>query len=186
MTGREKQEIYKTIEPFGVTIDKEGYVTLYHGTIKPVSKLKKGEIFFMTADREVAEEYARMRENQAEIKKRGVVIEIRVKPTDVYWNQGTYEIEYSKGGEIREGQIIPPGNKDKRRGTGQVYYQAKEGQRLPRTKNKLIQIVKNKEGRVQFYLEQVNGKKGWFDAHTVMQYENGVRYREEYERGGGR
>lgn len=79
---------------YSVSIDPLGYATLYHGgTSMPESGiLEPGRVFFMSPDKNVAQEYAEMRG--------GEVFTIKVKPEDVYWNEGTGEVEFSKGSSI--------------------------------------------------------------------------------------
>lgn len=55
--------------------------------------------FFMTPYYDEALDYAKMRG--------GKVFEIKVKPEDVNWNQGSYKVEFDKGGLIINGKIIP-------------------------------------------------------------------------------
>ena len=53
----------------------------------------------MTPDYTLAEDYARIR--------KGEVFTLKVNPDDVNWNQGSQEVEFDKGGIIRDGVIIP-------------------------------------------------------------------------------
>jgi hypothetical protein len=80
-------------------IDSDGYVTLYHGGKELPKRLKEDEIFFMISDEETAKDYAKIRN--------GKVFTIKVRPEDVSWNHGSYEVEFDKGGIIRNGKIIP-------------------------------------------------------------------------------
>ena len=80
-------------------IDEDGYVTLYHGGKVLPEILRADEIFFMTPDYTLAEDYARIR--------KGEVFTLKVNPDDVNWNQGSQEVEFDKGGIIRDGVIIP-------------------------------------------------------------------------------
>jgi len=80
-------------------IDDDGYVTLYHGGKELPERLKEDEIFFMTPSYDEAKNYAKMR--------KGEVFEIKVRPEDVNWNRGSYEVEFDRGGLIRNGKIIP-------------------------------------------------------------------------------
>jgi hypothetical protein len=92
----------RDMKAFGLSrnnIDNDGYVTLYHGGKELPERLKEDEIFFMTSSYDEALDYAKMR--------RGEVFEIKVRPEDVNWNQGSYEVEFDKGGLIRNGKIIP-------------------------------------------------------------------------------
>lgn len=96
------KDTLKNMKAFGLgknDIDGEGYVTLYHGGKELPDSLKEDEIFYMTSFYDEALDYAKMR--------RGEVFEIKVNPEDVNWNQGSYEIEFDKGGLIRNGKIIP-------------------------------------------------------------------------------
>lgn len=95
-------DIVRDMKAFGLdknNIDSDGYVTLYHGGRELPERLNDDEIFFMTASYEEALDYAKMR--------KGEVFEIKVRPEDVNWNQGSYEVEFDKGGLIRNGKIIP-------------------------------------------------------------------------------
>ena len=92
----------RDMKAFGLSrndIDSDGYVTLYHGGKELPERLKEDEIFFMTSSYDEALDYAKMRN--------GEVFEIKVRPEDVTWNQGSYEVEFDKGGLIRNGKIIP-------------------------------------------------------------------------------
>lgn len=80
-------------------IDEDGYVTLYHGGKVLPEILRADKIFFMTPDYTLAEDYARIR--------KGEVFTLKVNPDDVNWNQGSQEVEFDKGGIIRDGVIIP-------------------------------------------------------------------------------
>lgn len=94
-------ELIRDMKAFGLSrgnIDSEGYVTLYHGGVELPERLKEDEIFFMSSSYDGALDYAKMR--------KGEVFEIKVKPEDVNWNQGSYEVEFDKGGLIRDGKII--------------------------------------------------------------------------------
>lgn len=96
------------MKAFGLSknnIDNEGYVTLYHGGKELPDILKQNEIFFMTPSYDEALDYAKMR--------KGEVFEIKVNPEDVNWNQGSYEVEFDKGGIIRNNKIIPNNNNKK-------------------------------------------------------------------------
>lgn len=75
-------------------IDSLGYTTLYHGGVALPEDgiLRPGDIFFMTPDIELAQNYADIRG--------GEVFTIKVKPEDVNWNTGTGEVELEKGGSI--------------------------------------------------------------------------------------
>ena len=97
-------QILKKLNEFGIDdIDENGYVTLYHGDKKLPKILNKDQIFFLTSDYNVAVEYAK--------KHNGKVFTLKVKPEDVRWNTGSYEIEFDKGGIIKNGIIIPFDNK---------------------------------------------------------------------------
>ena len=92
----------RDMKAFGLNkgdIDNDGYVTLYHGGKELPDTLREDEIFFMTSSYDEALDYAKMRN--------GEVFEIKVRPEDVNWNQGSYEVEFDKGGIIRNGKIIP-------------------------------------------------------------------------------
>jgi len=94
--------VLRDMKAFGLSkydIDKDGYVKLYHGGKELPERLKENDIFFMTPSYDEALDYANMRS--------GEVFEIKVKPEDVNWNQGSYEVEFDKGGIIRGGRIIP-------------------------------------------------------------------------------
>lgn len=96
------KETLQDMQAFGLgknDIDQNGYVTLYHGGRKLPKILNKDEIFFMTPHYEEAKDYANMRNGQ--------VFFIKVKPDDVNWNQGSYEVEFDKGGKIVNGTIFP-------------------------------------------------------------------------------
>ena len=96
--------LLKQMRSFGLSksdIDSDGYIRVYHGGVTLPKRLNKNEIFFITQDYKLAEDYARIR--------KGEVFELRVKPEDVNFNQGSYEIEYNLGGIItNDGRIIPP------------------------------------------------------------------------------
>lgn len=101
----DQKELFKLMKEFGVSksdIDSNGYITVYHGgktlpkTIKPESS---GGIFFLTNNYDTAQDYADMR--------KGKVFEIKVKPEDVNWNTGSYEIEIQDGGKIQNGIFYP-------------------------------------------------------------------------------
>ena len=90
------------MEAFGLyenDVDRLGFITLYHGGLQLPDVLEKDKFFYMTPSREVAEDYVRMRG--------GEVFEVKVKPDDVNWNIGTYEVEFDMGGEIVDGKIYP-------------------------------------------------------------------------------
>ena len=92
----------RDMQAFGLSnidIDNNGYVTLYHGGKELPKLLRADEIFFMTSSYDEALNYAKIRN--------GKVFQIKVKPDDVNWNQGSYEVEFDKGGVIRNGKIIP-------------------------------------------------------------------------------
>jgi len=167
------RSILKNMEYFGLgknDIDNEGFVTLYHGTVNVVSLLKKGEIFFMTSSGDEAKDYARMRQKQTG--KKGVVMTIRVKPEDVYWNQGSQEVEFSKGGKIIDGTLYPTKTKPRIRLSNKniSYKGVKVGDILPKTGFKVLQVVVHPNNSSQFLV--LNGsKKIWYDADTVIEYE---------------
>lgn len=73
-------------------IDDKGYVTLYHGGKELPEFLRPNETLFMTNDISTAESYARLR--------KGKVFTILAKPEDLFWNTGSYEIEFDSGGEF--------------------------------------------------------------------------------------
>lgn len=158
---------------FGLTkndIDENGYVTLYHGTVNPPKTLKKGKIFFMTASEYVAKDYANMRSK--ETGKKGIIMTLKVKPDDVAWNQGSGEVEFTKGGKIVNGKIIP---NERKKSThvnkkADTYKNIKAGDILPKTKNKIIDIVVHPNGNAQFLIDMGKGKM-WYDANMVLNYE---------------
>jgi hypothetical protein len=95
-------ETLRDMKAFGLSksnIDSDGYVALYHAGKELPERLNADEIFFMTSSYDEALDYAKMR--------KGEVFEIKVRPKDVNWNQGSYEVEFDKGGLIRNGKIIP-------------------------------------------------------------------------------
>jgi hypothetical protein len=98
-------ETLKDMRYFGLSKNSihGGYVTLYHGGKKLPVRLRKGEILFMTPNIEEAQDYANM--------VKGKVFTLKVNPEDVNWNQGSREVEFSKGGVIKNNIIIP--NKEK-------------------------------------------------------------------------
>jgi len=101
LTESVDNNILRDMKAFGLSkndIDDDGYVKLYHGGKELPERLREDEIFFMTASYEEALDYANMR--------KGEVFEIKVRPEDVNWNQGSYEVEFDKGGLIRNGKII--------------------------------------------------------------------------------
>jgi hypothetical protein len=167
----------KDMKSFGLSkndIDDNGYITLYHGGKSLPKKLNKDEIFFMTPYYDEAKDYANMR--------KGEVFTLKVNPKDVNWNQGSYEVEYTKGGEIINGTIYPPKSKIKF-GTNKKYdfndpwgkedfrsikkYEnVKIGDILPKTKWKVQDIIQYKSNNVQFLL---NGKL--YEANAVIKYE---------------
>jgi hypothetical protein len=173
------KEVLKDMKAFGLfksDIDSEGYVTLYHGGKKLPEKLNKDEIFFMTPNEEEANDYAKMRD--------GEVFTIKVKPEDVSWNQGSYEVEFDKGGYIKNGKIIPlqkkksiskiidgvspesDWNTDKNVRNVSSYKGIKVGHIFNKTNNKVLEIAQFKNGYVQF---RFNDK--WYDADMVLDYE---------------
>ncbi|MBN2776738.1 MAG: hypothetical protein JXR36_03805 [Bacteroidales bacterium] len=102
MNEQVSNDTLRDMKAFGLTrndIDNDGYVTLYHGGKELPERLKEDEIFFTTSSYDEALDYAKMR--------KGDVFEIKVRPEDVNWNQGSYEVEFDKGGLIRDGKIIP-------------------------------------------------------------------------------
>lgn len=169
LTLQEKEDtfIIKDMKAFGLSssdIDSDGYVTLYHGGVKLPSTLKKNEIFFMTASDREAEEYAQMR--------KGRIFKLKVKPEDVNWNQGSYEIEYTKGGKIINGTIIPPEAKVtfKRVGTESEYKGVKVGDVMPKSKFKVMDIVVHDKDHAQFLMNTAK-RNIWYDAQGVLEYE---------------
>jgi len=177
-SGGIPRSILKDMQAFGLSendIDKDGFVTLFHGGKKLPTKLNKDEIFFMTPDEHEAKDYADMRN--------GEVFTLRVKPVDVNWNQGSYEVEFDKGGIIKNGTIIPENTKNTNTNTNIADYTdpwntkkdyrgvsnykgVKVGDKLPKTKSEVIDIVQFKRGNAQFQTAD-----GWFDADTVVAYE---------------
>jgi len=125
-------------------IDEDGYVTLYHGGKILPDKLNKGEIFFMTADIETVKDYAKMRN--------GEIFTIKVNPDYVRWNQGSQEVEYDRGGIIRNGIIIPE-DKDKE-------YLVKSAERIKEStydsENINIPVFKWIERTINYYLKTMN------------------------------
>lgn len=141
-------------------LDRDGMVTLYHGGRDLPSRLRPDEIFFMTPSLEVAEDYARMRKGQ--------VFTLRVDPEVVSWNSGSLEVEFDRGGLIRDGVIEadpepiqfqprPDATPLKILGVG-------VGDRLPRTGWVVEDLVTTPEH--QFLLQ---GQ--WHAAHSVLAYE---------------
>ena len=170
------KQILKDMEYFGLyksDIDNEGYVTLYHGTVNLPNKIKKNEIFFLTSSKEVAQDYADMRSLHSG--KRGKVIELKVKPEDVHWNTGTQEVEFTKGGIIKDNKIISykkrsPSKIDKNSIT---YKNFKVGDLIKTDNNifKVLQIYKLDNGKVQFLLYNKRDKKeGWYNADTIISW----------------
>lgn len=160
-------------------IDSDGYVTLYHGGRSLPKKLNKGEIFFMTPYYDEAKDYANMR--------KGRVFKIKVKPEDVNWNQGSYEVEYDKGGNIVNGFLVPliknkvrrkkkvnhnfddpwVGNSDFR--YIKSYKNVNQGDKLPKTGWTVKNIIQYKDSNnVQFEFN-----KGIYNADSVISYEFG-------------
>ncbi len=167
-------ETIKDMVDFGVdktNIDEDGYVTLYHGTVNPVYKLKRGEIFFMTPNKDEARDYANMRSK--ETGKRGVVMTIRVKPVDVNWNKGSYEVEFTKGGIIENG-ILKPYTRKKRaiinKKNKTEYKGVKVGDILPKTGWTVLDIVIHDNSNAQFNIKNDKGNM-WYDANMVVNYE---------------
>jgi hypothetical protein len=152
-------------------IDSTGHVTLYHGTISPTNVLKKNEIFFMTPSKQEAKEYANMRAH--ETGKKGSVLTIKVNPLDVNWNQGSGEVEFSNGGKIENGYLIP----SKKQIRGRIkksnkteYKKVKVGDVLPKTKKVVLDITLIGDNKAQFKLN-FDGNISWYDADTVINYE---------------
>lgn len=111
------EDILGRMSDFGMSeydIDRDGYITLYHGGVQLPNRLNPDEIFFMAPNYETAENYAQIRGKQNNTE--GEVFTIKVKPEDVSWNTGSGEIEFDKGGLIsnRNGYntIIPKTNED--------------------------------------------------------------------------
>lgn len=183
------KQTLKEMEQFGVDkgdIDEDGYVTLYHGGVKLPKVLNKDEIFFMTPDYELAKDYARMRG--------GKVFTLKVKPDDVNWNQGSYEVEYDKGGHIIDGIrgeyshhvdgiIVPP--KTVKIKNNALYYSYEDewtgksnyrylktyknvsiGDKMPKTGWILEEIIQHKNSNVQFKFND-----NYFDANSAIRYE---------------
>ncbi len=73
-------------------IDKNGYITLYHGGKSLPEIIRPNEILFLTSQKSIAKDYALMR--------KGKVFTILAKPEDLNWNTGSGEIEFDKGGEF--------------------------------------------------------------------------------------
>lgn len=162
-------ETISDMKTFGLTqydLDEDGYVTLYHGTTNPKTILKKDEIFFMTPNYNEALDYTKMRQKQ--YNKKGVVQEIKVKPNDVYWNQGSYEVEFDKGGKIVNGYLIPSKTKPKTKPKNKniEYKGIKIGTILPKTNFKVLDIIIHDNGKAQFQFKQDDGD-------TVINYEYG-------------
>ena len=166
-------DILRDMSSFGLSkndIDNEGYVTLYHGGVNLPNKLKKDDIFFMTPSQHEAQDYANMRN--------GSVYTLKVKPEDVNWNQGSYEVEYTKGGIIKDGYIIPPVKKNtyKPQDKSITYKNIAIGDILSKTGYKVLDIVihnnQNSKGSAQMLLDTKNGQPMWYDAETVFEYEN--------------
>lgn len=151
-----------TFYPDKSEIDTDGYVTLYHGGKRLPKKLRKNEIFYMTPYYDEALDYARMRG--------GKVFTLKVKPEDVYWNQGSYEVEYDKGGDIIDGVIYPHkkvSSVSKISKISDTYRGFSAGDKLPKTNNIIYDIVLHDNGKAQFKLK---GNK-WYDADMVLKYE---------------
>ena len=155
-------------------IDEDGYVTLFHGGVNLPKKLRKDEIFFMTPSEEEAKDYANMRG--------GKVFTIKVKPEDVNWNQGSYEVEFDKGGVIKNGIMYPYEKKkkdkinkkeewiDSERKVVTNYKNVSVGDIMPKSKLKVYEIIYNtKTNNAQFNM----GNNRWYDANTVITYEFG-------------
>lgn len=177
------QDILRDMKAFGLTsksIDRNGYVTLYHGGKKLPTKLNKDEIFFMTASEDEAADYARMRG--------GKVFSIKVRPEDVNWNQGSYEVEFEAGGWIKDGVLIKKTTQKRAKvastkgavdfddpwlGSDDVrhlkaYKGLALGDTTPKTGWKVLDIIQHKNGPVQFEFKQ-----GWYHGKSVIDYEFG-------------
>lgn len=172
--------LLKEMESFGVyrnDIDKDGYITVYHGGKELPEKIRKDEIFFLTPWEDEAKDYAKMRG--------GRVFTLKVKPEHLNWNTGSYELEYTLGGSIVDGYITPP-RKEKRfkkitkksfniddEWTNGDNYRSLEkykgfkiGDIMPKTKWEILDIIQYKNGQIQFLFD-----KGYYDANQVLDYE---------------
>lgn len=146
-------------------IDGDGLITLYHGGRELPQKLNADEIFFMTPHKNEAEDYARMRQGQ--------VFTLRVNPEHVNFNQGSYEVEYTLGGSIRNGEIVPaklPQPEHVAKDNAVTYRGYAIGDKLPRTGYEILDIVIHSANSAQFYL-QTESDTMWHDANTVIKYE---------------
>jgi hypothetical protein len=170
------------MKAFGLTkydIDEDGYITLYHGGKKLPEILNKDDIFFMTPVYDLALNYANIR--------KGEVFTLKVKPEDVHFNQGSYEVEFDKGGIIKNGVIYPTEEKKekvKRTKKGQFniddewisnkdyrlikeYKNVKVGDVMPKSGWKVLSIIQYKNSKnIQFEF-----KNGYYNADMVIKYE---------------
>lgn len=162
------KETLQDMDGFGLcknNIDSDGLITLYHGGKELPERLNKDEILFLTHIKAEAKDYARMRE--------GEVFTLKVNPEYVRFNQGSYEIQYTLGGRIRNGEIIPekiPRKEHEVLDDKASYKNFSIGDVLPRTNYEIIDIVIHSEDNAQFYLDTGNGQH-WYDANTVIEYE---------------
>lgn len=183
ITEAVSRDILRDMKSFGLFARdiQDGYVTLYHGGKKLPTVLRKGEIFFMTPSKEEAADYAQMR--------KGKVFTIKVRPEDVNWNQGSYEVEFEAGGRIEDGVLVKKTsaprakvasvkgavNADDPWGGSETVRQLRAykglaiGDVTPKAGWKVLDIIQHKGGQVQF---QFTGDR-WFDGDTVINYEFG-------------
>lgn len=146
-------------------INSDGLITLFHGGKELPDRLNEGEILFLTHVLAEAKDYARMRE--------GEVFTLKVNPEYLRFNQGSYEIEYTLGGIIRNGEIIPakiPQKEHHALNKNILYKDYGIGDVLPKTKYEILDIIIHDDKKAQFYLETGNGQH-WYDADTVVNYE---------------
>jgi len=90
-----------------------------------------------------------------------------------------HEIQnYTKGGIIKDGYIIPPVKKNtyKPQDKSITYKNIAIGDILSKTGYKVLDIVihnnQNSKGSAQMLLDTKNGQPMWYDAETVFEYEN--------------
>lgn len=149
-------------------IDREGFITVYHGGLTLPKRLRKDEIFFLTPSREVAEDYANMRGKGK--RQKGKVFTLRVRPDDITWNEGSGELEFDRGGKII-------GDKIKPNAIAKSNSDSAQGITLPRSGFTIIDSVRLPNGRYQLQLQTPNSI-GWYDGETTLAYE----YPDEQER----
>ena len=155
----------KDMSVFGLSksdLDSQGYITVYHGGKSLPKKLIKDNIFFLTNDIEVAKDYAQIR--------KGKVFTLKVKPEDVNFNTGSYEIEFDKGGAIVNQKYIIPTKEIKP--TSIINYKGyKIGDKLKKSKGIINDLVLKPKPQFLVFFSN-NKKEYWVDAETIVKYEN--------------